>query len=297
MDRLDAMQLFVRIVELGSFSKAADELQMPRASVSLAIQQLEAHLGVRLLHRTTRHVSPTADGDAYYVRSVQILQDVSETEDLFRSAQRQPKGKLRVDLQGTQALRFVIPHLGEFHADYPDIELEIGLGDRLVDLVRDGIDCVLRAGELKDSSMVSRRVATLSQVTCASREYLARRGIPRTLEEFRQHDAVNFAGSHGGVAPFEFLIDGSVCQLTLEGPITVSSAYAYGPCATAGLGMIQLPRYAVEEQLRHGTLIEVLPQYPVPPMPVSVMYPHARQLSSRVRVFVNWVAKCMAAAN
>jgi len=297
MDRLDAMHLFMRIVDLGSFTKAADELRLPRASVSLALQQLELRLGVRLLNRTTRHVSPTLDGQAYYLRCQQILQDVGDAEDLFRTSALKPRGKLRVDLQGTQALHFVLPRLGEFHARYPDVELEIGLGDRLVDLVREGVDCVLRSGEPKDSSMVGRRVALLAQVTCASRDYLARRGTPATLDEFATHDAVNYAGSSGRILPFDFLVDGEQRSLMLGGPVTVSSAYAYAACCSAGLGFIQVPRYHVQAQLDCGELVEVLADWRPAPMPVSVLYPHARQLSSRVRVFVDWLAECMAGAS
>ncbi|MEO6277206.1 LysR family transcriptional regulator [Roseateles sp.] len=297
MDRLDAMQLFTRIVDLASFTKAADALQLPRASVSLAVQQLEARLGVRLLNRTTRHVSPTPDGQAYYARCQQILQDVGEAEDLFRASQLKPRGKLRVDLQGTQALRFVLPYLGDFHARYPDIELEIGLGDRLVDLVREGIDCVLRSGDPKDSSMVGRRVALLTQVTCASRGYLARRGTPRTLAEFSEHDAVNYAGSGGRALPFDFIVDGEPHSLTLRGPVTVNSAAGYAACCLAGLGFIQMPRYAAEAQLANGELVAVFPDWQPAPMPVYVLYPHARQLSSRVRVFVDWLAERMAVAS
>jgi DNA-binding transcriptional LysR family regulator len=297
MDRLDAMQLFVRIVDLGSFTKAADALQLPRASVSLALQQLEARLGVRLLNRTTRHVSPTLDGQAYYLRCQQILQDVGETEDLFRSSRLKPRGKLRVDMQGNQAQRFVLPYLGDFHARYPDVELEIGLGDRFVDLVREGVDCVLRSGEPKDSSMVGRRVAQLRQVTCASRTYVIRRGLPRTLEEFRKHEAVNYLGAGGRALPFDFIVDGETRSLTLRGPVTVSSATAYGACCLAGLGFIQAPRYNFEAQLLSGELVEVFPDWQPAPMPVYVLYPHARQLSSRVRVFVDWLAERMASAS
>ena len=297
MDRLDAMHLFVRIVDLASFTKAAEELKLPRASVSLALQQLEARLGVRLLNRTTRHVSPTLDGQAYYARCQQILQDVGEAEELFRVTQLKPRGKLRVDLQGTQALRYLLPYLGDFHACYPDITLEIGLGDRLVDLVREGIDCVLRSGEAKDSSMVGRRVALLTQVTCASRSYLARRGTPTTLEEFAQHDAVNYTGSGGRVAPFDFIVDGQTRSLTLRGPVSVNSAAGYAVCCLAGLGFVQMPRYAIEAELSSGELVEVFPDWRPAPMAVSVMYPNARQLSSRVRVFVDWVTQRMAVAS
>lgn len=296
MDRLDAMLLFSRIVDLGSFTKAAEELQLPRASVSLAVQQLEARLGVRLLQRTTRHVSPTLDGQAYYLRCQQILQDVEEAEGVFRSSASRPRGKVRVDLQGTQALHFILPNLDEFHSRYPEIQLEIGLGDRFVDLVREGVDCVLRAGEPKDSSLVGRRVALLLQVTCASSDYLRRRGVPQTLDDFRTHDAVNYLGANGRHLPFEFLVEGEKRTIQLQGPVAVSSAYGYAACCLAGMGFIQVPRYQVDMHLRSGTLVEVFPDWAPAPMPVSVLYPHARYLSPRVRVFVDWVAECMSMA-
>lgn len=294
MDRLDAMHLFVRIVDLASFTKAADELQLPRASVSLAVQQLEARLGVRLLQRTTRHVSPTVDGQAYYLRCQQILQDVEEAEGAFGKSALMPRGKIRVNLQGTQALHFILPRLGEFHSRYPDIELEIGLGDRFIDLVREGIDCVLRSGEPKDSSLVGRRVALLAQVTCASKDYLHRRGQPRTLEEFKTHDAVNYLGANGRSLPFEFLVQGQKLAVQLRGPVSVNSAYAYTACCLAGMGFIQVPRYHVQAHLRSGELREVFPEWAPAPLPVSVLYPHARHLSPRTRVFIDWVAECMA---
>lgn len=295
MDRLDAMHLFSRIVELGSFTKAADELQLPRATVTHAVQQLEARLDVRLLQRTTRHVSPTPDGQAYYLRCQQILQDVEEAEATFSSTSK-PRGKLRADLQGTQALHFVLPRLGEFHAKYPDIELEIGLGDRFVDLVREGVDCVLRSGEPKDSSMVGRRVAVLAQVTCASREYMQGRKVPQSLDEFRMLDAVNYAGVSERILPFEFLIDGEIHRVQVGGSVTVSSAHAYAACCLAGMGFAQIPRYHVEAHLRSGALVEVFPDWAPPPLPVTVMYPHARHLSSRVRVFIDWLVECMSVA-
>src|SRR5262249_11725700 len=161
-----------------------------------------------------------------------------------------------------------------FHARYPDVELEIGLGDRLVDLVREGVDCVLRSGEPKDSSMVGRRVAELRQVTCASRDYIARRGLPRTLEEFGKHEAVNYIGSSGRVLPFDFTVDGQARSLTLRGPVTVSSATAYGACCLAGLGFIQAPRYNFEAELARGELVEVFADWQPAPMPVYVLYPH-----------------------
>jgi LysR family transcriptional regulator, regulator for bpeEF and oprC len=294
VDRLDAMRLFNRIIELGSFTRAADDLQLPRATVTHAIQQLEKRLGTRLLHRTTRHVSATQDGEAYYGRCVQLLADLEETESAFVAAKSRPKGKLRVDLQGTLAKHFLLPRIQEFFQRYPDIELEIGMSDRLVDLVREGVDCVLRAGELRDSSMVARRVAALQQVTCASRDYLKQHGVPRTVDELRGHRAVNFLSARTGKPlPFDFMVDGVERGVRLSGPVTVSDADAYTACGAAGLGLIQLPRYHVAAQLADGSLREVLAKWRPSAMPVSVLYPHSRQLSPRVRVFVDWVAEVM----
>lgn len=296
MDRFDAMRVLVRIVELRSFTRAAEDLQLPRATVTHVVQQLEKRLGVRLLHRTTRQVSPTLDGEAYYQRCQRLLADLEETEAVFNQAALKPRGRLRVDLQGTLATHFLLPHLGEFFARYPEVELEIGLGDRLVDLVREGIDCVLRAGEPRDSSMVGRRVAQLPQVTCASTAYLERHGEPRTLEEFRDggHRAVNYMGSGGRILPFDFIgAQGQALSLALPGPVTVSSAEAYAQCCEAGLGLAQMPRYHVERQLAEGRLREVLADFRPAPMSVSLLYPQQRQLSQRVRVFVDWVAARM----
>lgn len=297
MDRFHSMQLLTRIIELGSFSKAAEDLQLPRATVTHAVQQLEKRLGTRLLHRTTRHVSPTQDGQAYYERCQRLLSDLEETEAAFGSASSKPKGKLRVDLQSTLAKHFVLPVIEQFFTRYPDLELEIGMGDRLVDLVREGVDCVLRAGTLSDSSMVARRVASLQQVTCASREYLARHGTPETVEALRGHRAVNFLSPRSGKPlPFDFVVAGVARSVQLKGSVAVSDADAYVACCVAHLGVIQLPRYHVQARLDDGTFCEVLSPYSPAPMPVSVLYPHHRQLSPRVRVFVDWLADVMGRA-
>ena len=300
MDRFNAMRIFTRIVELESFSKAAEDLQMPAATATYTIKQLEARLGVRLLQRTTRHVSTTLDGQAYYQRCVRILADVEETEAGFGNSGVAPRGKLRVDLQGTVAQHYVLPRLKEFFARYPDLELEIGTGDRLVDLVRDGVDCVLRVGELRDSSMVGRRVASLRQVTCASAAYLDKQGTPATLDDLttQGHRAVNFfSPTSGKPFPFDFIVDGVERSISLPGSVSVSSAEAYAACCANDLGLVQLPRYHVARQLDSGVFREVLGTWRPKPMQVSVLYPHARQLSPRVRVFVDWISDVMSAAD
>ncbi|APW39978.1 LysR family transcriptional regulator [Rhodoferax koreense] len=298
MERFQAMRLFTRIVELGSFTKAADDLQLPRATVTLGMQELERRLGTRLLHRTTRHVSTTPDGEAYYERCQRLLSDLEETEAVFDKAGGPPRGKLRVNLQGTLAKHFVLPVIGDFFARYPAIELEIGLGDRDVDLVREAVDCVLRAGQLRDSSLVARRVASLQQVTCASREYLARHGTPDTVEALRGHRAVSFLSQRTGKPmPFDFIVEGATKSVQLRGVVAVSDADAYHACCAAHLGLIQLPRYHIAPMLADGRLCEVLADFRPEPMTVSVLYPHNRQLSPRVRVFVDWLAEVMERAS
>ena len=298
MDRFNAMRIFTRIVELESFSKAADDLQIPAATATYTIKQLEARLGVRLLQRTTRHVSATLDGRAYYDRCVRILADVEETEAGFGNSGVAPRGKLRVDLQGTVAQHYVLPRLAEFFARYPDMELEIGMGDRMVDLVRDAVDCALRVGELRDSSMVGRRVATLQQVTCASAAYLDQHGTPATVEQLATHRAVNFYSSTcGRMLPFDFMVDGEQRSVALPGSVSVTNAEAYVACCASHLGLVQLPRYHVAAQLESGAFREVLAAWRPTPMPVSVLYPHQRQLSPRVRVFVDWITDVMSAAS
>lgn len=297
MDRFHAMRLFTRIVELGSFTRAAEDLQLPRATVTHALQQLEKRLGTRLLHRTTRHVSATPDGEAYYERCTRLLADIEEAETAFTGQGARPRGKLRVDLQGTLARHYLLPRIGEFFARYPEIELEIGMGDRMVDLVREGVDCVLRGGELRDSSMVARRVALLRQVTCASSGYLEAHGVPKTLEDLRAHRAVNFLSARTGKPlPFEFTVEGAVRNVQLKGMVAVNDADAYAACCAAHMGLIQAPRYHFERELKDRRLREVLAKWPPPPLPVSVLYPHSRQLSPRVRAFVDWVAQAMAKA-
>lgn len=293
MDRFQEMQVFVRIAERGSFTRAADDLRLPRATVSNLVQRLEARLGVRLLERTTRTVRLTPDGEAYRLRCVRLLADLEEADSLFR--QSEPKGLLRVNLQGTLARRFVVPALPGFLARYPQLELQIGDDDRLVDLVREGVDCVLRAGQLRDSSLVARRVAQLRQVTCASPDYLARFGEPVDLAGLAGHQAVNFLSSASGQAlPLEFVVDGELQTRQLPGTVSVTGADVYAGAALAGLGLVQVPRYRVADALASGQLREVLAAWPPPALPVSVLYPQSRQLSARVRAFAQWLSELFA---
>lgn len=289
MDRFETMRLFVRIVERGNFASAARDLQLPRATVTRAIQQLEAHLGTRLLERTTRSVRPTDDGMAYHDRCVQLLADLDEAESAFRGVE--PKGPLCVDMQGTLARFFVLPALPDFIERYPAIELRLSETDRMVDLIGEGIDCVLRAGSLPDSSLIGRQVAASEQLTLASPEYVARYGMPKSLDDLALHRMVAYSASTSG-QPYglDFTVNGSTQEVMLPFDVTVRGAEIYTAAGMAGLGLIQVPRYRVQRQLDAGELIPLLPNHPPPRMPVSVLQPGNRTASPRARVFIDWLA-------
>ncbi len=288
MDRFEAMRVFTRVVERRSFTLAAADLGLPRSTVTDAIKQLEARLGVRLLERTTRHVRPTLDGEAFHNRCVALIADLEDAESAFGGAK--PRGLLRVDMNGLLARSFVLPKLPGFLAEYPDIQLFLSEGDRLVDLIREGIDCVVRVGELRDSDMIARRLTQLDEVTCAASSYLARFGTPLSVEALDGHRMVGFHSSAtGAVLPLEFMEAGVMRHVTLPVTVTVNSADNYAEMARLGFGLVQVPRYRVASEIATGTLVEVLPDSPPTPSCVSLLYPRNRQLSPRVRVFIDWL--------
>lgn len=288
MDRLDAMRLFTRIVERRSFTLAAQDLGLPRSTVTDAVKDIEARLGTRLLARTTRHVSPTLDGEAYYQRCLAIVADVEAAESAIGDVK--PRGQLRIDVHGTLLRRLIVPALPRFLAQYPDLQLHIGEGDRLVDLVREGVDCVIRSGELRDSTMVARQIATLDEITCAAPSYLRAHGTPGTLADLDGHRAIGFVSSATGhVIPLEFMVGGKKCYVSLPATVTVTAGETSTALARLGLGLIQTPRYSIADDLAAGRLVEVLPKFPPSPTPLSLLYPQSRGLSPRVRVFIDWV--------
>jgi DNA-binding transcriptional LysR family regulator len=295
MDRFDAMRVFTRVAERRSFSLAAEDLGLPRSTVTDAVKALEARLGVRLLERTTRQVRPTLDGEAHYRRCLSLIADLEDAEGAFGGAK--PRGLLRVDVHGTLARHFVMPRLPEFLAEYPDIELYLSEGDRLVDLIREGIDCVLRVGDIRDSDMIARRVAMLNEITCAGPAYIDRFGQPESVDALGGHIMVGFHSSAAGtLLPLEFVVDGAVRELKLPAMVSVNGAESLVAAARLGLGLIQVPRYHVEDDLKRGTLVAVLPDCPPSPTPGSLLYPRHRHLSPRVRVFIDYVMREFARA-
>ncbi|MCD4501347.1 LysR family transcriptional regulator [Chromobacterium vaccinii] len=286
-----SMRVFAAVVDCGGFTRAAQQLQLPRATVSSAVQQLEAQLGARLLHRTTRRVQLTLDGGTFYERCQQLLADFDELESLFSQQGASPRGKLRIDVPGPIGRQVLAPALPAFFRLYPDIELELGVTDRPVDLIQEGVDCVIRVGALAESRLVARRIGMLPQGNYASPDYLAAFGAPASPDELAGHRAVNYASpSTGKVFAWEYLQDGERRELALKSQVSVNQVESYIACALAGLGMIQLPRYDAEPHVAAGRLMEVLAGWPPPAMPVSVLYPHRRHLSRRVQVFVEWAS-------
>jgi DNA-binding transcriptional LysR family regulator len=290
MDRFETMRVFTRVVERRSFTLAADDLGLPRSTVTDAVKQIEARLGVRLLERTTRHVSPTLDGEAYHRRCLSLIADLEDAEGAFSGAK--PKGLLRIEVQGTLARHFLLPSLPGFFARYPNIELNMSESDRWIDLIREGIDCVLRFGQLPDSDMIARRVAVLERLTCAAPHYLKRYGTPNDPDALGDHRMVGLRSlTTGRLRPMEFVIGATLRTAPLPVIMSVTGPESYLAAARLGLGLVQVPRFHAEDDLARGALVQVLVQYPPPSVPVSLLYPRNRQLSPRVRAFIDWAAR------
>ncbi|WP_028601262.1 LysR family transcriptional regulator [Ottowia thiooxydans] len=292
MDRFDALQLFSKIVELGSFTEAASVLNVPRATATHTIKALENRLGARLLDRTTRQVKPTLDGQAFYERSKRVLAELEDAEASLSTHVANPRGILRLDLHGAHATAIILPRIGEFRQRYPYIDIAISSGDRLVDLVKEGIDCVVRAGEPRDSSLVVRSLANMPQIICASPAYLAQAGTPMHPQDLAAHQGIGFF-SRGSDSryPFSVTLNGQVTEFNAAGWMSVSDSDCYLSAALSGCGLIQLPRFRLEEHLQAGRLVQVLAEWPCPQLPVCALYPFHRQLSPRVRVFIDWASE------
>lgn len=292
MDRLQTLNIFARVAEMESFTAAAKSLGIPKATASNAVQQLETRLATRLLQRTTRKVSLTHDGVAFYERCKDLLADADEMEAMFQKSGESLAGRIRVDLSTRMARFTVIPALPKFLEEHPSLQIELGSTDRNVDLVREGYDCVVRGGSLAESGLVVRKVVELQLVNCASPEYLRKHGKPKSLRDLDRHLLVHYVGTLGAKPDgWEYEEHGQWKEWPMRGQVTVNNAEAYVAAALAGLGLIQSPRSSMEAELASGQLVEVLPKLRARSMPVSILYPHRRQLSRRVRVFMDWLAQ------
>ena len=297
MDRFDAMQAFARVVEAGSFTKAAETLHMSKTTVTQLVQQLEARLRVKLLNRTTRKVNVTADGAVYYERVVRLLADLDDAETSLSSASTLPRGRLRVDVPSPLASMILVPALPAFHARYPDIQIDMGVSDRIVDLIDENVDCVVRGGELTDQSLMARRVGDLQLGVFAAPGYLERVGTPlhpRDLED-SEHRIVGFLWARTGRAvPYAMRNHNESLEIKGRYVLAVDDGNAYIAAGLAGMGVLWLPDYLSKPWLARGELVPLFEGWSLEPMPLYVAFPPNRHISRKVRVFIDWVAELMA---
>lgn len=290
MDKLDQYRIFVQVAEMGSFIKAAHALEVPRASVSAAVQQLESAMGTRLLHRTTRQVRLTVDGVQLLERVRLFLCDAEDIEQLFHASQRRISGRLNVDVPSRIARRLIAPALPGFLRRYPGLQLALGSTDRAIDLVHEGVDCAVRIGALHDSSLVARPLGHIALINCASPGYLREHGVPAGPDDLLQgHLSVGYASpSTGRELPWDYVVSGQERLVAVPSRVIVNNAESYIACSVAGMGLIQIPRFDVQHLLDRGELVEVMPGFRAAPMQVSLVYPNRRQRSRRLNAFIEW---------
>nr|WP_297357823.1 LysR family transcriptional regulator [uncultured Caldimonas sp.] len=296
MDRFDALQAFARVVEAGSFTKAAQTLHLSKTTMTQLVQQLEARLRVKLLNRTTRQVRLTAEGAAYYERVVRVLADLEDADASLLRASAAPKGRLRVDVPSPFALMILVPALPAFHARYPEIQLDLGVSDRMVDVIGDNVDCVLRGGELPDSSLVARRVGELGLGVYASPRYLERAGMPahpRELDD-THHRIVGFLSTrHGKAMPIVMQHDGERVEIQGRYAVALDDGNAYLGAGLWGMGILCLPHYMARGHAARGELVPLFDGWHIDPMPMYVVLPPRRHMSAKLRAFIGWVDELM----
>lgn len=289
-----AMEAFVRVVESGTFTKAADALGLPKTAVTRLIQQLESHLRVKLLHRTTRRVTVTPEGQSYYPQALRLLGEVRELESTLSQSKRGPRGRLRVESSGTLSRLLLVPALPSFYARYPQMHLELGVSDRVVDLLSDNVDCAIRGGGVKDESLVARHLVDLTYGLCASPAYVERHGWPRHPQELAgpSHAVVSYFSSPSGKElPFVLLRDGERLEVHGRSLLTLNETNAYLAAGLAGLGVMFAPRFVLEPYIARGELVRVLEGWRPEPRPLFLVYPPARQQAAGLRVFIEWVTE------
>lgn len=295
MDQLAAIRSFARVVEAGSFTRAADSLDMPKATLSKLVQDLEAHLRVRLLQRTTRRVTVTPEGQDYYEKTLRIVRELEAIDSGFNAVQGKPKGHLRIDVGGSTARDVLIPAIPDFLARYPEIRIDLGVSDRSVDLISDNVDCVIRGGPLSDSSLVARHIGTADLITCATPAYLKQFGTPAYPDELKNgHKLVSYLSPQNGRAfPFRFEKHGEKTEIKVEHRIGINESNAHLAAALAGVGIVQTFTYAAADALKNGALVEILKAWRPQPYPFHVVYPNNRHVTPRLRVLIDWLVEQM----
>jgi DNA-binding transcriptional LysR family regulator len=298
MDRVERMRVFLRVAELSSFTRAAETLSLPKASVSTAVAELEAELGTRLLHRTTRRVQLTQDGQVFTERARDLVSDLDELTTHFLPSESGLRGRVRVDMSTGIAQNAILPRLHEFLDAHPGIEVELSSTERFVDLAGEGFDFTIRSGSTNDPSLIARHLGHFRLLNCAGRGYVERFGLPTSLDDLSRHRMVHYASAFGAPKDgFEYVDpkSGEIRTIPMQGSVTVNSAGAYVGASVAGLGVVQMPSVGVKQELRRGDLVEFLPEYRAPLFPASLVYLNRRHQPRRVRVFMDWTAKLVTA--
>ncbi|HHV4216047.1 TPA: LysR substrate-binding domain-containing protein [Klebsiella pneumoniae] len=296
MDRSDAMRAFARVVEAGSFTKAAQTLHMSKTTVTQLIQQLESRLRVRLLHRTTRKLGVTPDGAVYYERVIRLLADMEDAENSLSSAAMTPRGRLRVDVPSPLARLILVPALPAFHARYPDIQIDMGVSDRVVDLIGDNVDCVLRGGQITDQSLIARHVGDLQIGVYVAPSYVERLGAPAHPRELQNtdHCIVGFLSSRTSkIDPLVLCSENERIEITGNYVLAVDDGNAYLEAGLVGLGVIALPNYMAAAHQAVGALIPLFTQWGISPMPLYLAFPPNRHVNAKLRVFIDWIVELM----
>lgn len=293
MDQILALRVFVRIADAGSFAKAADSLNLPRSSVSKLLQDLEQHLGTKLVERSTRALTITPEGEAYRDQALDLLANLDEMDLAARDARVKPRGRLRVDVGSSLANMIIVPALPDFRRRYPDLELLLGVNDRPVDLIGDGVDCVIRGGELADTSLIGRRLCTLDYVTCATPAYLAEHGIPTHPSELeRDHLAVSyFFPKTGKSLPMRYARDGEAYEINARAAVSLSESTAQTEAVVAGLGIGQIFGFSARPHFATGRLVPILEDWKQPSHPLHLVYPATRHPSAKLRTFADWAVE------
>lgn len=294
MDRFDCMRVFVRVVEAGSFTKAAETLDISRATVTQSIQQLEAHLRIKLLNRTTRKVNITKDGAAYFERVVKLLNELEDIEHNLPGSPGSPRGLLRVDVPSPFANIILVPALPDFYARFPDIQLELGASDRKVDLISDNVDCVVRGGEITDGALIARHVGNLQLGVYAAPSYLKQSGTPLHPHELIESDHRIIRYRWANELPYGLRKDGVDARLQGRSVLEIDDGNAYLTAGLAGLGVQWLPEYMAKRHIKNGELVRLFSDWQFDSMPLYVAYSPNRYASKQLRVFIEWITHLIA---
>lgn len=296
MDQLNAMRAFVRVVEVGTFTRAAELLDLPKPTVTKLIQQLEGHLHAQLLNRTTRRVTVTMDGAAYYERALRVLGEIDELDQSMTSSQARPSGRLRIDVSASFATDIILPALPGFHGRYPEIQIDMGLSDRPADLIGENLDLAIRAGAIEDQSLIARRIGEMMLITCATPDYLAKHGTPQHPRDLEDgHLAIGYrrAGT-SRIMPFTFASPKETIEIQGDYVVSLNDGTGYVAAGLAGLGVMQVPTFMAMAHIASGRLVPILTDWCTKPKPLHIIYPPNRHLSNKVRVFVDWLAELFA---